>query len=134
MSSFTVLLKGINALGSFVICEVDDDRIINHLQERFHQDVTQIPLYSLEGEGLLPHLSLADIKSRKIIGKLQKDLRQFRDVELGKVLINEFNITKAILQESHLICTPIILFAFEMSNRSFLTSALTDTSKISSHL
>lgn len=51
MSSFTVLLKRINALGSFVIYEVDDDRIINHLQERFHQDVTQILLYSLEGEG-----------------------------------------------------------------------------------
>ena len=94
----------------FVICEVDDNGIISNLQGRFHQDAIQIPIYSLEGEGWLPHLSLAGIKSQKIIGKLQENLQRFRDVELGTVMINEFHLTKATLQEPYPICTPIHTF------------------------
>ena len=110
ISPFKISLKRINGLGSFVICEVDDNGIISNLQGRFHQDAIQIPTYSLEGEGWLPHLSLAGIKSQKIIGKLQENLQRFRDVELGTVMINEFHLTKATLQEPYPICTPIHTF------------------------
>ena len=105
--SFEICLKRLNGLGSFVVCEVNDNGAIARLQGRFHQDATDIPIYPLEGEEWLPHLSLASIKSQKSISQLQHRIRQFRDVELGTVQVNEIHLSRAILQQPFPTCTTI---------------------------
>ena len=108
--SFEICLKRLNGLGSFVVCEVSDNGAIARLQGRLHQDAADIPIYPLEGEEWLPHLSLAGIKSQKSISQLQHRIRQFRDVELGTVQVNQIHLSRALLQQPSPSCTTIRTF------------------------
>lgn len=47
---FSIRLKSINGLASFVIVEVEDNGAITQIQGRFHEDATLVPNYSIEGE------------------------------------------------------------------------------------
>ena len=93
---------------------MNDNGAIARLQGRFHQDATDIPIYPLEGEEWLPHLSLASIQSQKSISQLQHRIRQFRDLELGTVQVNEIHLSRAILQQPFPICTTI--HTFQLAN------------------
>ena len=111
---FEIYLKRLNGLGSFVVCEVNDNGAIARLQGRFHQDAAHIPIYPLEGEEWLPHLSLAGIKSQESISELQQKVHQLRDIELGTVSVNEIHLSQAILQEPSPVCNTI--HTFQLSN------------------
>ena len=104
----------IREVPSFEISLKRHNGAIPRLQGRIHQDATDIPTYPLEGEEWLPHLSLASIQSQKSISQLQHRIRQFRDVELGTVQVNEIHLSRAILQQPFPTCTTI--HTFQLAN------------------
>jgi 2'-5' RNA ligase len=111
---FVLRLKRVNGLGSFIIFEVSDNGAIAHLQGRFHEDATCIPVYPLEGEEWLPHLSIAGIKTLDSIEPLKQRAHQFREIEIGTIQVEEIYLSQAILQEPSPVCTS--LHSFRLSS------------------
>ena len=82
---FSIRLKNINGLASFVIVEVEDNGAIAQIQGRFHEDATLVPSYSIEGEDWLPHLSIAGLKNLNGLDVLKSKMDKLRPINIGEI-------------------------------------------------
>ena len=96
---FSIRLKSVNGLASFVIVEAEDNGAIAQIQGRFHEDATLVPNYSIEGEDWLPHLSIAGLKSLKGLNALKSEMDRLRRIDIGEIQITHIDLSQAILQK-----------------------------------
>ena len=96
---FSIRLKSVNGLASFVIVEVEDNGAIAQIQGRFHEDATLVPNYSIEGEDWLPHLSIAGLKNLKGLNALKSEMDRLRHIDIGEIQVTHINLSQAILQK-----------------------------------
>lgn len=96
---FSIRLKSINGLASFVIVEVEDNGAIAQIQGRFHEDATLVPNYSIEGEDWLPHLSIAGLKDLKGLNVLKSQMNKLRRINIGETEVTHIDLSQAILQK-----------------------------------
>ena len=96
---FSIRLKNINGLASFVIVEVEDNGAIAQIQGRFHEDATLVPSYSIEGEDWLPHLSIAGLKNLNGLDILKSKMDKLRPINIGEIDVNRIDLSQAILQK-----------------------------------
>ena len=97
--AFSIRLKSINGLASFVIVEVEDNGAIAQIQGRFHEDATLVPNYSIEGEDWLPHLSIAGLKNLKGLKTLKSKMDSLRRIDIGEIEVTHIDLSQAILQK-----------------------------------
>lgn len=95
---FSLRLKSVNGLASFIIVEVEDNGAIAQIQGRFHEDATMVPSYSIEGENWLPHLSIAGLKNLQGLKALKSQMTKLRDIEIGEIRVTHIDLSQAILQ------------------------------------
>ena len=96
---FSIRLKSVNGLASFVIIEVEDNGAIAQIQGRFHEDATLVPNYSIEGEDWLPHLSIAGLKNLKGLNALKSEMGRLRRIDIGEIQVTHIDLSQAILQK-----------------------------------
>jgi 2'-5' RNA ligase len=96
---FSIRLKSVNGLASFVIVEVEDNGAIAQIQGRFHEDATLVPSYSIEGEDWLPHLSIVRLKNLKGLNALKSEMDRLRRIDIGEIQVTHINLSQAILQK-----------------------------------
>ena len=96
---FSIRLKGINGLASFVIIEVEDNGVIAQIQGRFHEDATLVPSYSIEGEEWLPHLSIAGLENLQGLNALKSKMDGLRRIDIGEIRVTHIDLSQATLQK-----------------------------------
>ena len=112
---FSIRLKSVNGLASFVIVEVEDNGAIAQIQGRFHEDATLVPNYSIEGEDWLPHLSIAGLKNLRGLKVLKSEMGILRHIDIGEIQVTHIDLSQAILQKP---CPQFrILHTFPLAHR-----------------
>jgi 2'-5' RNA ligase len=96
---FSIRLKSVNGLASFIIIEVEDNGAVAQIQGRFHEEATLVPNYSIEGENWLPHLSIAGLKSLEGLNALKTKMDGLRSTEIGEIRVTHIDLSQAILQK-----------------------------------
>ncbi|MCZ6678927.1 MAG: 2'-5' RNA ligase family protein [Candidatus Poribacteria bacterium] len=96
---FSIRLGRVNALGGFIILEVEDNGAIAQIQGRFHEEATLVPSYSIEGEKWLPHMSIAGLTSLEGSDELKARVNELRDIEIGEIGVSQIDLSQAILQK-----------------------------------
>ena len=96
---FSVKLKSVNGLDSFIILEVEDNGTIAQIQGRFHDEATLVPSYSIEGEKWLPHLSIAGLKSLEGLDELKTQMKKLRYIEVGEMSVTHIDLLQAVLKK-----------------------------------
>jgi 2'-5' RNA ligase len=116
---FSIRLKSVNGLASFVIVEVEDNGVIAQIQGRFHEEATLVPNYSIEGEDWLPHLSIAGLKNLKGLKALKSQMDGLRRIEIGEIRVTHIDLSQAILQQPCPQCR--ILRTFPLAHKDLST-------------
>ena len=116
---FSIRLKSVNGLASFVIVEVEDNGAITQIQGRFHEDATLVPNYSIENEDWLPHLSIAGLKNLKGLNALKSEMDRLRRIDIGEIQVTHIALSQAILQKPCPQCR--ILYTFPLARKDLST-------------
>jgi 2'-5' RNA ligase len=116
---FSIRLKSVNGLASFVIIEVEDNGAIAQIQGRFHEEATLVPSYSIEGEDWLPHLSIAGLKNLKGLRTLKSQMDGLRRIKIGEIRVTHIDLSQAILQQPCPQCS--ILRTFPLAHKDLST-------------
>ncbi len=116
---FSIRLKSVNGLASFIIIEVEDNGAIAQIQGRFHKDATLVPTYSIEGEDWLPHVSIAGLKNLKGLKALKSKMDGLRCIDIGEIRVTHIDLSQAILQKPCPQCQ--ILHTFPLARKDLST-------------
>jgi 2'-5' RNA ligase len=113
---FSIRLGSVNGLASFIIIEVEDNGAIAQIQGRFHEEATSVPIYSIEGEKWLSHLSIAGLKSLEGLNTLKATMDELRHIEIGEIQVTHIDLSQAILQKPCPRCKVLRSFPLARGN------------------
>jgi 2'-5' RNA ligase len=98
ISPFEVVLGPVNAFEEVVFLEVHDRGVVRDLNRRLIEALPGLPMYPVDGEAFLPHISIARFSSGEGLGQLKQALGEMR-AEAGR---SSFGVEDVMLVQAHL--------------------------------
>ena len=95
---FSISLRRLNVLGSYVVVEADDGGYIPSLQNAFHEEVPEIPEYQFEGSQWLPHLSIGAFRTLTLTPCERETLIRLHEIRGGLIQVDVLDLVQAELR------------------------------------